>query len=404
MFASSFCLGVFCLFYQFLLQKSPYFKLNRLYLLGSAALAVCLPLLNISVEQGWNMGLVWLETVQIGVNDLYNEQSLPVFQAYFWKNTIWWIYVVGVVWASSKLIMQLFIFFKIIRHNKGIKQGNIVLIESETLPTFSFFNYLIFNTKHTLSPTERTQILQHEQAHIEQRHTWDILFFEVLGIVFWWNPFVYLYKRQIRDVHEYLADQAVIGQHTNLATAYSKLIIRQALAWQAFSLSNHFSQPQIKKRITMLQSISKMPFAAVRYLLLLPIVALLAIVFSCNAQTDLAAANDGDKVYDEVEQMPEYNGGMQALFKFMGEHIKYPPEAKKDKAEGKSLIEFVIDETGKVTQAAIKKGFHDACDKEALRVVNAMPDWTPGKHKGEAVKVAFVLPVMFKMSDDEAEK
>ena len=157
----------------------------------------------------------------------------------------------------------------------------------------------------------------------------------------------------------------------------------------------------------MLQSISNKPLAAVRYLLVIPMLAILFMAFACNAQNDVVAANDngeGDKVYQEVDQMPEYKGGFEGLFKFMGDNIKFPPEAKKDNAEGKSLIRFVVDETGKVTNATIKQGFHDACDKEALRVVSAMPDWIPGKHNGEAVKVEFVLPVAFAMEDKESEK
>jgi len=100
-------------------------------------------------------------------------------------------------------------------------------------------------------------------------------------------------------------------------------------------------------------------------------------------------------VYNEVEVMPEFPGGYAALVEFLVKNIQYPEQAKKDSITGKVFVQFIINETGKVTDPKVLKGVNPALDAEAVRVVGAMPDWTPGKNKGETVKVAFTIPIMF---------
>ena len=104
---------------------------------------------------------------------------------------------------------------------------------------------------------------------------------------------------------------------------------------------------------------------------------------------------DGSR--DEVEQMPEFPGGMDAYIQFMNDNLKYPAECEANKIEGRVLVQVVIDKEGNVTNVELKKSVNEQLDAEALRVVKAMPKWTPGQDGGEAVDVKYVIPVTFRL-------
>ena len=104
-----------------------------------------------------------------------------------------------------------------------------------------------------------------------------------------------------------------------------------------------------------------------------------------------------DKVFDVVEQMPEYPGGMQALFEFISQNIKYPADAQKQKVEGRVLAKFVIETDGSISDIEVVKNAFPSLDAEAVRVIQAMPKWIPGRQKGQAVRVKFVMPINFSL-------
>ena len=104
-----------------------------------------------------------------------------------------------------------------------------------------------------------------------------------------------------------------------------------------------------------------------------------------------------DQIFDVVEQMPEYPGGMQALFEFLKENIKYPEDAQKQKVEGRVLAKFVVETDGSISNIEVVKHAFPSLDAEAVRVIQAMPKWSPGKQKGQAVRVKFVVPINFNL-------
>ena len=104
---------------------------------------------------------------------------------------------------------------------------------------------------------------------------------------------------------------------------------------------------------------------------------------------------DPNKIYTVVEQQAEFPGGMQAMMKFISQNMKYPSQARRMGTEGSVFVEFVIDQQGQISGAKVIKGIGTGCDEEAVRVVNKMPAWKPGKQNGRAVKSRFVLPVKF---------
>jgi protein TonB len=142
-------------------------------------------------------------------------------------------------------------------------------------------------------------------------------------------------------------------------------------------------------------------WAMAKYCLLLPLLAALLVITNCaqaknsdpaGGQTALAV---NDSIYYECEVMPEFEGGMGALFEYLATNIRYPEQAKADEVLT-SAVQFVVEKDGKVSNVSLKKSSGNSLlDAEAMRAVESMPKWTPGKQGGSPVRVSFVLPVQF---------
>jgi len=165
--------------------------------------------------------------------------------------------------------------------------------------------------------------------------------------------------------------------------------------------------------------------AMLKYLAVLPVLAFIFAGFACNSkaeetpaevisstevveETKLQSAENEvqpqsepqeqkAEIFTVVEEMPEFKGGRKELFKYLQENIKYPENAKKDSIQGTVFVTFVIGEIGEVEDVRILRGVNEDLDKEALRVVRAMPNWMPGKQDGKAVRVSFNLPIRYKL-------
>ena len=119
-------------------------------------------------------------------------------------------------------------------------------------------------------------------------------------------------------------------------------------------------------------------------------------LMTANAQKTVVSQTD-QKVFDTVEQMPEYPGGMQAMIEFLQTNMKYPEDAAKQKVEGRVMVQFVVETDGSVSDVHVAKQVFPSLDAEAIRVVQAMPKWMPGKDKGKVVRVKYNLPIVFRM-------
>ena len=289
------------------------------------------------------------------------------------------------------------------------RKASLILLDDDTAP-YSFFNQIVVGT-HGLNDNELRCILAHESYHVSHNHTYDLLAAWLLCCGAWFNPFAWLIMREIRTVHEFQADAASIGACGR--EDYLHLLYRQATGTGYGHITNNFKSINLKKRIVMMNK-TKTRFGAWKVLVALPVVALLTMV-GCKPATEKAVDQeeipfeysgedksapmdaDTDQVFQVVEVNPEFPGGMEALIKYLSENIKYPEQAKKDKTQGKVYISFVVEKDGSVADAKVLRGIGGGCDEEALRVVNAMPNWTPGKQRNTPVRVQFNLPVAFKL-------
>ena len=228
----------------------------------------------------------------------------------------------------------------------------------------------------------------------------------------WFNPFAWLMMRELRAVQEFQADAASLGACGR--EDYLHLLYRQVTGIGYGHITNNFQSINIKKRIVMMNK-TKSRFGAWKAVVALPVAAVLLLVgckpaANTEADTQAVIPQQEEPVYDmgptqladgEVanvaDESPEFPGGMEGLYKYLAENIHYPEQAKTDQIQGRVFITFVVEKDGSISDAKVIRGIGGGCDEEALRVVNAMPKWTPGKQLGEPVRVQFNLPVVFKL-------
>lgn len=289
------------------------------------------------------------------------------------------------------------------------RNASLVLLDDDTAP-YSFFNQIVVGT-HGLSDAELRCILAHESLHVSRYHTADIICARLLCCGAWFNPFAWLMLRELRAVQEFQADAASIGSCGR--EGYLHLLYRQATGTGYGHITNNFLSINIKKRIVMMNK-TKSRFGAWKALAALPVAAVL-LMAGCQpangeaveqeeipfeaTNVDESAPLDAntDEVFKVVEVDPEFPGGVEALYKYLAENIKYPVMAKNNKVEGRVYITFVIEKDGTVSDAKVLRSVNEELDAEALRVIKAMPKWKPGMQQGVPVRVQYNIPITFKL-------
>ena len=381
--------------------------------------------------------------------------------------------------------------------------------------SFSFFNFSFFPDENVVP-----DIVRHELSHIRHHHSVDVIFAEIMMIIQWFNPFIYLYKKELQSLHEYQADRDVVATGVDKKN-YMMLILQQCTAVDFSGMSNNFSLILTKKRLKMITRNEKNKRLWWRLLAILPVFAVLLIAntkvtaqekknedikkdiitlqmgnfelfnddgtqmqlndtviyyedgsytkFESSEAADpftgemrktfkaTTCSADGtpnpnvnftirevekhgdtmmysidpftisrdqfnkikitsdedinvkvkhqnnDSIYQQVDVMPEFPGGQNAMIQFMVDNVNYPQKAKDANIQGKVYVSFVVEKDGSVDEVKLMRGIGGGCDEEAVRVVKAMPKWVPGKKDGKYVRVSYMLPFFFKLNNEEKE-
>ena len=289
--------AIFLVGYKVFLKKETFFTYNRMYLLITPILAIILPFLKIAALQAMIPVQEVVKVLPEAISESYNVAALdtikptPVIISTTSGYELNWmhVYYIGVVISALLFGYKLFQFSRLLRFKE---KGKRVIILPDSTQAFTFFNYVFLGEK--LSPLSRKQILAHEHIHIKQRHTLDLLLFEVLRIVFWCNPLVYLFQKEITLIHEYLADGHAVG-NTSKKQYYEELL-NTAFDTKQFSFINpFFNHSLIKKRIIMLQKTKSKQIAKAKYLFLVPALFAILVYTAC---TDATAGGTGYSTSD----------------------------------------------------------------------------------------------------------
>ena len=392
-------------FYQLISAGDTFFKWRRLSLLTVYVLSLLLPTIDLSVLVN--------ETAPLGnilPHMAYNLPEVmvkPTRDAFDWQQLAVWLY------AGVALALLLRVFWQVVvvcrlaqRSERATLHGTAVCLLTGDYSPFSFFRWIFVNPVNK-SPSQVKQILTHEQTHVAQWHSVDALLSQLFVAAFWFNPVAWLMRLQVRNNLEYLADRSVISGGTD-KKAYQYHLLAVAYRTNVATITNNFNVLPLKKRIKMMNKQTSNSLARFKYLLFVPLaIALLAMnstTIRANVQKKVVKttkttkkADASNKVYEVVEQMPTFPGGDAALMKYLAENIKYPVSAQKAKEQGRVVVQFIVEKDGAVTSVKTVRSVAPALDAEAVRVIKAMPKWTPGRQGGQPVRVNYNVPVSFRL-------
>jgi len=402
---SALILGILTLFYKSFLHNETLFKFNRFYLLMSVVLATVVPFLSFSLGttsagvEADNFSNL-LGTVNVYANNV-RELIVPVVAK---SNMFKLLYVLGAVALLCRLLWGFIRLGGLSKKASWTKENGVRVAN---LPgrfnPFSFFQ-IIFVNQTLYSSSDLEKIMIHEKAHVRLKHSVDVILFELLLIVQWFNPFVWFTKFLLKELHEFQADKTVLksGMHVG---EYKLLLLNQVTGARLFPVNN-LNQSITKKRFKMMTNKTLKNILLIKSIMAVAMLVCITAFFACTNSDEGPTTEENmlphmdpdinEEVYYMVDIMPAFPGGDFALRQFIASTVKYPKEAQDKGQEGRVYIKFVVDEEGEVIGAKVVKsdGF-DSIDKEALRVVNAMPLWQPGQHSGKNVKVSYVVPINF---------
>lgn len=529
--------------YKFTMAGERQFALNRVMLFAIYAMALTLPAISPTLK-----GIQWNapKTAAVEIDLSSDFGAYPVINVadagQEWMNVLLWIYVVGVVLATARLIISIARILMLAKRkeNRHLDNGyTLMLTDERSFSPFSFMRYIVISKADYEKSKE--EILIHETTHLSKHHWIDQMFGNIAAIFLWYNPVAWLMIEELKSIHEYQADEAVIASGTDMRH-YQYLLIEKAVGKRFPSPANSLNHSKLKKRVTMMYKSKPSAMRRMAGIAVIPaaIVALaitdvpaVAEVVSKAENTSILTVSDGkvsnfssdeqvkakeeaaeeplkviaakavkndkdpqsaimvpvqnldemqvvgygnpdakkeeketassglqniayyvngietpaeivesidpnkiesidvDKsnpqkgiiritlkgkekasthglnerlVYVDVEQVPEYPGGMNELMKFLAQNIRYPEEAMKQNIEGRVIVKFIVTKEGDVADPKIVKGVDPLLDQEAMRVVKAMPKWTPGKANDNAVDCFFTLPVNFRLKEDSSKE
>lgn len=381
------------LVFDTLLAKTTSYKSNRWLLLALPILAVGLYLFKDLPRAVVPMFQTVLPVFEVGKMVASASKSNPL-------NWLGWVYVMVSMALFAFSIQALWgQFFSGEATTEKVAGFAIRTIHSKY--SYSFLNRMYLNK----TDFNNSLIREHELAHLQQYHWLDNVLAQLVVCLFWFNPLVWRWRNLILQNHEFLADNKVISKNTDQRKRYAELLLDNALSTNHFSIQNYFSKHSlISNRIVMLQS--KKGASPIRWLLASTlIVSGMLYLGACTKNGEVVGNQQEvdskqEEALTKVDQMPEYKGGTQELYAFLGKNLKYPQNCKDEGVEGIAYVSFVIAKDGKVEGAKVLKSVHPDIDAEALRVISLMPNWIPGKHNGKLVRVVYNLPLNFKLKEE----
>ena len=381
------CLALLYLPFWGLLRKETFFQYNRFVLLAITVLSFILPWISIPEITSQ---LAPSETISIQLEEINVMISGKAL-----SENISWKTILAIIYLSGAVTCLLYKIIDLVRLIRFIPRGCLwvhtengihIHCHAHDVVPFSWMNHIVISEKDY--EENGHNILLHEQAHIACGHSWDVLWLSFVEVLQWFNPFVWMLSKEIQDIHEYEADLTVLHKGIN-ARDYQLLIIQKVVGSGSYTFANNFNHSSLKKRITMMIKEKSNPWARLKYLYILPIVAICMIACTQSAKSIMS--------YEEVEVKPEYPGGMGELGKLLNSNLKYPLISFENGVQGEVLVQFVVDKEGNVEEVTVFKGVDPYLDAEALRVIKMMPKWKPGKHEGKEVNVKCTIPVGFRL-------
>lgn len=465
---SSILLALLYLSYKWVLAGENQHSFNRVALWSIYAVSLLALPVTSYVSGLWVPEPVAIPDIEVGeimmtvIDD--GTADIPVGQPLY-LTLLLWIYAAGIAVTLGQTALIAVKLSRIISRGERIEHGpyRIIIIDDDGIAPFSWCRYVVMSRRDWDESGQ--MILTHELQHLGLRHWIDLLVAQLIGIIQWYNPAAWLMREELKTVHEYQADRAVISSGVGVRD-YQMLLIKKAVGARFPSLANSLNHSKLKKRITMMYNQNNSASRRLRALALVPALGIAVAVTNLDAvasvlsdtasaviieseeepqtltdnlavsdeaialeemmvvadkntqnssdeQTSQSApgaesvaepvkeektpATDANEVYTVVEKKPQFPGGEAAMMKYVGENIRYPENAFKNKVQGRVIVQFVVQKDGKVGEVKILRGTDEELNNEAVRVIKSLPAFTPGEMDGKPVSVWYTFPVMFKI-------
>lgn len=446
---------LFALFFEASLRSTSLHNWNRIYLLITPLLALLLPKIPLPFFSNpvYNTFTVALNEVVVGAQAVVENRQVLSPETETYSLVTYWI--LGMVLFMS------FLLFKVYKLISRLKKGVFQYHQDYTLvrlpQSFEAFSFLRFICVGNQLPEAHLEtVIAHEKIHLRLKHSLDLIYFEILKVVFWFNPLHWVFQKRLAEIHEYQVD------------AYTKSFPFESVLIRYFEVPGlplthpFFKHSLIKKRLIMLRKHTSLLTKIFRLSLLLPLLALMLFYVSCKQETKRSVSEQLDQiakdlderdssltkeeskklfdlvlqnfkknyeanspitritqvdsledgvltvpfaVIDEVpvfpgcEKMPD-DAKKDCFQEKMNEHIRnhfqYPAIAQEMGIQGRVYVQFTINENGIVENTRLR-GPDPLLEEEVRRIVSLLPQFTPGKQDGNPVKVPFSLPVNFKL-------
>ena len=280
---------IFYLFYRALLKKETFHRFNRIVLVGTAIISFVLPFCIITVNVSAGHLPLWLEpavagaTAEVaGIKELQTGMILPAEGGLpWWQVAFVTLYWAGVAYVFVRIVISVLSISRIIRSSVNIsnEDGCMIFVTEHNIDPFSWMKFIVISSDDWKN--NHTSILTHEKAHIGYRHSIELLAVDIMAAFQWFNPAIWMLRADLKDLHEYEADDAVLRSETDIKE-YQYLLIRKAVGKSGYSVANSFNHSILKKRITMMSK-SKSPL--LRKLRLLYVLPLVCLCLGLQAQT-----------------------------------------------------------------------------------------------------------------------
>lgn len=425
---------LFLAVYDLFLKKETFFNWNRTYLLLTPIVSMALPFVSLGFLQ---QNIPQESAIQLPSIIISNSVSEVGSSSTFWFSTLQGLWIVGILISTAIFLLKIVKIAKL--RSSGcteILEGISYKILPKTDNAFSFFGTIYLG--ENISEEKRASIISHEKVHIQQKHSLDLLYFELLRIVFWFNPMVYMFQNRISTLHEYIADAEII-EKTGKKQYYQNLLSEVFQTQEISFINTFFKHSLIKKRISMLQKSKSPQIKLAKYLMVFPLLGAMLLYTSCSDTTE-NLQNDGQEMmeppmppppppppankwsvelredalieettdvpYSVIEQVPTYpgcSGDNETMKNCMSAKIAEfinsnfnTGIADNLKLSGRQRIavQFKIDKTGNIVDVRARAK-NPELEAEAVRVVKMLPQMKPGEQRGEKVGVLYSLPIVF---------
>ncbi len=412
-------ISLFCILYLTVFQQEASFKQNRLFLVTGLILSLIMPFIDFSYPASLpNITSINLSSITIYADKLVHVGEEVTYNISDILQIIYLlmlsIFVIRFIYQSIKIST----FFRNARIDE--QNGVKIVYTNKEHSAFSFLKF-VFIDKSTEHSKDLDVVINHEIAHIAQKHSIDLILFEILLIMQWFNPIVWIYGKKIKENHEYLVDNTLIKNGVN--TRNYQQILLNTYEYFNYDLINNFNHSLTLKRLLMMTKNKSQKKAIVKLIAIIPVLLISVYLVSCSAgDKEVGSAKkveseevvtldesnkkasvettdtlEKDEIFMVVEKMPEFEGGDKALRKYISSNVEYPKEAKEKGIEGKVYIRFVVTDKGDVDNVTVMRSIDPLLDNEAVRVVKSLPKWKPGKQRGQAVNVYYTVPINFKL-------